>query len=313
MQHLLITVSILAFCMGIISLMVVHRYQTKFKFNFLNIYVKYLIILNISVLMNLALHYLLTNVWTSMVVHTKVFIIIGTNIAGFYLLIILTFLYLILTRNLINKKVEKTVNHIMIALIILASLAYGFSTAIWASSSKISPWLWIHKTFVSIPLAISLIATVILFKNAKGLKLKSQVRPLKIFSLVYIVFYAYQFFLWFFPIEIWIIVSPFNLLVLNIIPIPFLASFLQEKESLGINKPGTREKIEKFYQNHGLSKREMEIADLIVAGKSNEEIENELFISIATVKKHISNIFLKLDINSRSQLINMIFRSALDD
>jgi DNA-binding CsgD family transcriptional regulator len=263
--------------------------------------------------MNLALHYLLTNVWTSMDVHTKVFIIIGTNIVGFYLLIILTFLYLILTRGLINKRVDNTINHIVIALIILASLAYGFSMAIWASSSKISPWLWIHKTFISIPLVISLIATIILFLNTRGLKLKSQVRPLKIFSLVYTVIYAYQLFLWLFPIEIWIIVSPFNLLVLNIIPIPFLAGFLQEKERLEINKPGTREKIDKFYQNHGLSKREMEIADLIVAGKSNEEIEDELFISIATVKKHISNIFLKMAVNSRSQLINLVFRSVLDD
>ena len=293
--------------------MVVHRYQTRFKFYFLNIYLKYLIVLNIFVLMNLALHYLLTNVWTSMDVYPKVFIIIGANIVGFYLLIILTFLYLILTRNIIGKKVEKTVNHIMIALIVLGSLAYGFTTAIWASSSKISPWLWIHKTFISIPLVISLIATVILFINARGLKLKSQIQPLKIFSLVYIVFYVYQFFLWLFPTEIWIIVSPFNLLVLNIIPVPFLAKFLKEKESLGINKPDTRVKIEKFYHDQGLSKREMEIADLIVAGKSNEEIEDELFISIATVKRHISNIFLKLDINSRSQLMNMVFRAAVDD
>lgn len=313
MQHLIITTSILAFGVGIFSLMVVHRYQARFNLYVLNIYFKYLIVLNISILLNLALHYLLTNVWTAMDVQPKVFIIISSNIGGFYLLIILTFYYLILTRSLIGKTVDKTVNHILIVLIILASLAYGFSTALWGSSSKISPFIWTHKTFISIPLLISLIASVILFSNASRQKLKSQVRPLKIFSLVYIIFYAYQLFLWFFPIEIWVILSAFNLLLLNIIPIPFLSHFFKEKENLSMNKPEARGKIEKFYQDQGLSKREMEIADLIVAGKSNEEIENELFISLATVKKHISNIFLKMDINSRSQLINQVFHAVLDD
>jgi DNA-binding CsgD family transcriptional regulator len=263
--------------------------------------------------MNLAVHYLLTNVWTAMDVYLKVFIIIGFNILGFYLLIILTFFYLILTRSLIGKGLKKSINQILIALIILASLAYGFATAIWASSSKIAPWLWIHKTFISIPLVMSLIASIVLFLNARRQRIKSQMRPLKLFSMVYIVFYAYQLFLWFFPIEIWVILSAFNLLVMNIIPIPFLASFLREKENLSMNKTETRGKIDKFYQDQGFSKREMEIADLIVAGKSNEEIEDELFISLATVKKHISNIFIKMDINSRSQLINKVFRAALDD
>jgi DNA-binding CsgD family transcriptional regulator len=38
-----------------------------------------------------------------------------------------------------------------------------------------------------------------------------------------------------------------------------------------------------------------------------------LFISVFTVKKHVSNIFMKLDINSRSQLNHMVMRAALPD
>jgi DNA-binding CsgD family transcriptional regulator len=117
--------------------------------------------------------------------------------------------------------------------------------------------------------------------------------------------------MWLTPIEVWITLSAFNLLVLNIIPIPFLVYFLRANESGVMCRPGTREKIVAFYHAHGLSNREMEIVDLIVAGKSNEEIENELFISIFTVKKHISNIFMKMSINSRSQLIPMVYQAAL--
>jgi len=299
--------------MGIASLLVVHRFYSRFKLFFLKIYLRYLIVLNIAVLLNLALHYLLTNVWPGMDPHSIYLIIVAVNIVGFYLLITATYFYLILTRSLVGKSIGKTVSHSLIALIILASLAYGFSTALYASSTKISMFLWVHKIFISIPTLISLIASIVLFLNSREQKPKSKVRILKIFSIIYIAFYAYQLFLWFFPIEIWVILSAFDLLVLNIIPIPFLGSFLKVNEASKMEKPETRDKIENFYRSQGLSKREIEIVDLIVAGKSNEEIEDELFISIFTVKKHISNIFLKMDVNSRPQLINLVFRAALSD
>ena len=311
MQHIIITSGILAFAMGIASLMVVSRYRTRFQTTFLSVYQNYLLVLNISVLLNLALHYLMTNVWIAMDIKSKVFIIIVVNILGFYLLVILTFFYLLLTRNLIGKKIAKKVKQLLIAIIILASLGYGFSTALWASSSKISVFLLNHKICITVPILISLIATLALFMNAGAPPLKSQRRAVKIFSVLYILFYSYQLFLWFFPIQVWITLSAFNLLVLNIIPIPFLGGFFSEKEGWTLRNPETRLKIENFYRNHGLSKREMEIADLIVSGKSNEQIEKELYISIFTVKKHISNIFLKMEINSRSQLVSKVLQETL--
>lgn len=52
-----------------------------------------------------------------------------------------------------------------------------------------------------------------------------------------------------------------------------------------------------------LSKQENTIKELIISGKSNKEIANELFISINTVKTHISNIYSKLHITSRKELL----------
>lgn len=53
-----------------------------------------------------------------------------------------------------------------------------------------------------------------------------------------------------------------------------------------------------------LTKREMEIAKLIHEGCSNKVIAEKLFISETTVKKHVSNIFEKLQITSRIELRN---------
>jgi LuxR family maltose regulon positive regulatory protein len=52
-----------------------------------------------------------------------------------------------------------------------------------------------------------------------------------------------------------------------------------------------------------LSERELEVLRLIASGMSNAEISRALFISLATVKKHINNIYRKLDTHSRTSAL----------
>ena len=61
-----------------------------------------------------------------------------------------------------------------------------------------------------------------------------------------------------------------------------------------------------FCKKNNISVREKEVIQLILKGKSNRQIEDELFISISTVKTHIANIFHKFKIESRQQLIILI-------
>ena len=53
----------------------------------------------------------------------------------------------------------------------------------------------------------------------------------------------------------------------------------------------------------GLSKQERTVQGLILEGKSNKEIANELFISLSTVKSHITNIYSKLQVSNRQELV----------
>jgi ligand-binding sensor domain-containing protein/DNA-binding CsgD family transcriptional regulator len=69
-----------------------------------------------------------------------------------------------------------------------------------------------------------------------------------------------------------------------------------------------REKLKIFFDAHAISHREMEIIELIIAGHSNKEIEDILFISLPTVKSHIYHIFKKLGVGSRPQLLALINR-----
>ena len=51
-----------------------------------------------------------------------------------------------------------------------------------------------------------------------------------------------------------------------------------------------------------LSDREREVAAAIAQGRSNAEIGAELFMSVATVKAHVSSVLTKLDLNNRTQI-----------
>ena len=52
-----------------------------------------------------------------------------------------------------------------------------------------------------------------------------------------------------------------------------------------------------------LSKQELLVKKLIEEGKSNKEIASELFVSISTIKSHITAIYTKLQISNRSELL----------
>jgi len=60
-----------------------------------------------------------------------------------------------------------------------------------------------------------------------------------------------------------------------------------------------------------LTKREAEVLKLVATGKTNRDIANELFISEKTVARHLSNIFVKLDLTSRAAATAYAYQNDL--
>lgn len=61
-----------------------------------------------------------------------------------------------------------------------------------------------------------------------------------------------------------------------------------------------------------LTPREAEVLTLIARGKSNTEIAAELFVSAATVKTHINNLFAKIGVRDRAQAVRYALRHGVD-
>ena len=65
----------------------------------------------------------------------------------------------------------------------------------------------------------------------------------------------------------------------------------------------TSEKLPGGSLSESLSERELEVLRLVAAGMSNSEISHTLFVALSTVKKHINNVYRKLDVNSRTRAV----------
>jgi two-component system, NarL family, response regulator LiaR len=79
---------------------------------------------------------------------------------------------------------------------------------------------------------------------------------------------------------------------------------------LKLTRPKTKVIIKKDFEFNeedfnrlGISKRELEVLELMAQGLSNQEIANKLFVSHNTVKTHSANLFIKLDAKRRTQAV----------
>ena len=63
-----------------------------------------------------------------------------------------------------------------------------------------------------------------------------------------------------------------------------------------------REEVRMFLRNV-LSARELDVFMLLLKGFTNRKIAERLFISVNTVKFHLQNIYVKLDVKNRSEAV----------
>ncbi|MFZ0218303.1 MAG: response regulator transcription factor, partial [Candidatus Dormiibacterota bacterium] len=63
----------------------------------------------------------------------------------------------------------------------------------------------------------------------------------------------------------------------------------------------------------GMTPRELEVLRLIAQGLSNQQIASGLFVSEATVKTHINNLFSKTGVRDRAQAVAYAYERGLVD
>jgi DNA-binding NarL/FixJ family response regulator len=85
---------------------------------------------------------------------------------------------------------------------------------------------------------------------------------------------------------------------------PKVETVIVEKEIL-LTPPAEFTLNEKELNRLNLSRRELEVLQLMAQGLSNQEIADKLFVSLNTIKTHSAQLFEKMEVKRRTQAVDM--------
>lgn len=89
----------------------------------------------------------------------------------------------------------------------------------------------------------------------------------------------------------------------------WVATQLIKPKTVFVEKQNQFQRPAKFIVNQvelerlNLTNREYQILQLLVQGDSNADIANQLFLSISTIKTHVSNLYIKMHVKNRFQAL----------
>jgi len=99
-----------------------------------------------------------------------------------------------------------------------------------------------------------------------------------------------------------------------VLPVPallYLAAFLKKTSPDASSLSKDPAALESFYERFAISPREKEIIAQICTGRGNQAIADALFISVHTVKRHVNQIYQKVRVKNRVQLVNAVRESSI--
>ena len=218
------------------------------------------------------------------------------------------FLFICFIKNLINQSVSPAFRMIywFFWLVIASSFLFGAQKLI--SSQEHTLLLGIHKGIGFFALVIRYLAIIYLLFNLHTIKNSPRQNLARWLGIYYfLAFGTYFLCTHFSPDSIQMnFVWPLLFFSLNLPPLHRLHQYVYHhhidryiESSIPIN-------LNLVFMKFKISPREREIVTLMLNGKSNREIEDDLFISLGTVKNHTTNIFRKFGVGNRRQLLNTI-------
>lgn len=168
-------------------------------------------------------------------------------------------------------------------------------------------WLdFFYENFGIIFFVLEIVFLVSLLVYGKRCGDRKKTKIINMFGYLYLSRYFIASILLFLPGQVRFFASIAGLILFNLFPVLWLKFFLLKYAQSMLSLVGDRSNLEILYKKYNISKREQEILRLIVDGKSNKEIEDELYISIHTVKNHIYSMYRKLGVKTRHQLVHLI-------
>ena len=305
MGHILIFMYMIALLVGTWAAFYTHQMFKIYRLQLLRHLLNYTIFFNLSLFVYQISEYVFFNILGSESANLPPLVRVIMSLIGFIVEIGMTYSLVKTSLYLLGKKSFRRIDHGFIISISLIGISFVIGLTIFIQSGSVQ---WIMQTYrVLVVMAIlsmftALIITTICRKPDCTVMKKKAIRS---FGGLYLLKYNLTWAILLLPNTVNLYAIAVILILSNFIPIFWLKEFFV-KYYVDIDSSRTESILEMLSQEYRISKREREIIELILKGKSNKEIEDILCISFSTVKNHIYNVYQKMGINSRGQLMHMV-------
>lgn len=316
MKHLLLFLYFISYTSGIGAITLGLFFYIKTK----NLYIKYVIIADIAFTSFLFFDNL--NFYTDIFIHRfpfwmNIVKILGLTLSG----ILIIYFFTLSAYSILSIEIAKYKKIIYLGLssiffiIPISSLYILYHLQLISELAAVHSCFFLPNIFTSIGIIYDIffiINNLDKFNNPIKQFLKVLIILTCIITPISILTNVLQY--WHFS-NIPIAYSPIEYFLFNLSALIFLKKNLQEASNIVIDVEPKQEKRpspNNFFDNlsntYNLTQREIDIIKLLSRGLSNQEIAENLFISVNTVRNHIYNIYKKIGIKSRYELINLISR-----
>lgn len=304
---------------AILSIFLVSKLYAQYRLKYLFYYMLSIVFFYVFNFLDIIANYLTLGILNSRIVNSNVFQSINliSSLIALPFIIIGWFFLIKMVFSILGKPIKRLFAFIYIIFQIIMIIFFAFTINNFFKTADLNVQIISSKIVFIFNLINYFILCLVffqLFKNKKCFKDDLHRRGFQIFASLYIT----SFLIYFFFVHIILSVNvlcygyPIIAFFMHLPPLIFLFFFLKkyyrESPALKLNV----DEMANFFAKYKISEREKEIIDLVLKGQSNKDIGDILFISIKTVKTHIYNIYKKLKISNRFQLINIIHNTQLD-
>jgi DNA-binding CsgD family transcriptional regulator len=291
--------------MGAWAAFYTYNIYKNYKKAFLRHFFLYIIFSNLSVLLYQIFEYIYMNLLGRDITNLNPYLNIIFYLLSLIIQIGIAWTFVRVIIGLQKDSMSLRIKQLFYGLIVLLGIisTVGITLYLQTTSSK-----WIDNTLVYFMyISWGIIYTAILFLTFRKHPNQEQGsrKAIRAFGMLYLLYYTAFFISFMLPSPMSMYLTTIILFFSNLIPPFWIRKYFLKHFVAPLYYPGYIN-LDKFTEEFHISKREREIIELILQGKSNKEIEDVLFISFNTVKNHIYNLYQKLGVNSRGQLMHFI-------
>jgi DNA-binding CsgD family transcriptional regulator len=307
MEHVWILVYFICFAIGLLAVFYSFQLYKIYRYPFLRHIVNYTIVFNLVMFLYLVTKYASVNFpGPATQDHDSSFYTI-MFLAALLGEISLIYTFIRVRFALLEKGVPRMVNTLFAAGLVLVGMNCAVGVTVYTLSASNR---WIITTYIVVASAgivvLTLIPLQLIFRPNTERK-DDRRTAVRSFGILYLIGFLVFFGAALLPEAYQLFPGSAAILYLNFVPIIWLKRYFL-RYYVQMSSEQSTKLLEGLGQAFKISNREHEIMRLILQGKSNKEIEALLFISYNTVKNHIYNIYQKMGVNSRGQMIHTVLQ-----